>query len=87
MNTPQVVPESITPAEKETAILLLKDLTVKQVQDITHLSFNGVQSRTKRIRLKTQTSTIHGALGRMLADGIITAEELKLRLTEDLPEK
>ena len=73
-----ITPEDfgITDSEKTTAIYLLRDLTVKQITELRHLSFDGVQSQTKRIREKMQSTTMHGALARMIAVNIINKREL-----------
>lgn len=73
----------ITDAEKETALCLLRDMTVKEITAVRYLSVAGVQDQTKRIRIKMETSTIYGALGRMIATGIITEEELRSCLPEN----
>ena len=52
MNKNEPVKFNITDAEKSTAICLLQDMTVKQITQLRHLSFHGVQSQTKRIREK-----------------------------------
>ncbi len=75
---------SITNSERETAVYLLRDLSVKQVKEMRCLSFEGVQSQTKRIREKMQAGTIYGALGRMIALNIITHNDLLLCLPDYL---
>jgi len=76
-------PFGITDTEKKTALYLLQDLTVKQITELRHISFEGVQSQTKRIRSKMYATTIQGALARMIAVGIIHEEELLLCLPKD----
>ena len=76
MSAPNFVQRPITVTEKETTILLLKDLTVKQIKELKFLSFQGAQSQTTRIRQKMHASTFNAAVARMVAIGIITKEEL-----------
>ena len=83
MNKNEPVKFNITDAEKSTAICLLQDMTVKQITQLRHLSFHGVQSQTKRIREKMSSTTIQGALARMIALGIIRREELLSCLPKD----
>ena len=73
----------ITDSEKATAICLLQDLTVKQITEVRHLSIGGVQSQTQKIREKMHSTTIHGALARMIAIGIIRKDELVACLPQD----
>jgi hypothetical protein len=74
---------SITDSEKTTAIYLLRDMTVKEISFLRHISFDGIQSQTKRIREKTGTSTIHGALARLIAAEVIKQDELASCLPKD----
>jgi len=76
MNTPIFKISPITESEKQTALYLLRGLTIKEISNYRNLSFEAIQSHAKRIRYKMEASTIQGALGRMLALGLISADEL-----------
>jgi len=52
MSTPNFIHRPITISEKETTILLLKELTVKEIKELKDLAFQGAQSQTTRIRQK-----------------------------------
>jgi hypothetical protein len=67
---------NISESEKQTAIYLLQDLTVKQIAGLRCLSFAAVQRQTMQIRTKMETTTIYAALARMIAARIIAWEEL-----------
>ena len=83
MNIISPIQFSITDSEKATAICLLQDMTVKQITELRHLSFAGVQSQTVRIREKMHSTTIYAALARMIALEIIHKEELISCLPKD----
>ena len=80
--SPIITLKPITKIEKETAIYFLRDLTVKEIQAINNVSFDCIQSRARQIRSKMHSSTIYGALARMVALGMITIEELTYCLPE-----
>lgn len=73
---------TITDSEKKTAVLLLQDLTVKEIADLRYLSFSAVQSQAVQIRKKMNATTMYTAIGRMIVNKIIPDEDLVFCLPE-----
>ena len=75
MNT-EIMITAPNETEMKTLELVLKDLCVKQISDIRHLSEDTIETHTRLIREKTHAHSIGVAAFRLCRAGLIPQEVL-----------